>query len=53
MGHEKPYSSDELEGAIDAFKEYGFVLLKEAASPSDLDTIEAELEAVPPTKKKN
>ena len=45
MGYEKPYSPDDLEGAINAFNEYGFVLFKEAVSSSDLDTIEAELEA--------
>ena len=45
MGHEKRYSPGDLEGAINAFNEYGFVVLKEAVSPSDLDTIETDLEA--------
>ncbi|NCF45668.1 MAG: phytanoyl-CoA dioxygenase [Proteobacteria bacterium] len=45
MGHEAEFSPQDLDGAIGAFNEAGFVILKGAVPSADLDTIEAELAA--------
>lgn len=45
MGHKAEFSPQDLDGAIGAFNEAGFVILKGAVPSADLDTIEAELAA--------
>ena len=43
MSFNSAFSVDDLEGAVSAYKELGFVILKNAVSSADLNTIESEL----------
>ena len=44
MSFNSAFSVDDLDDAVSAYKEFGFVILKNAVSSAELDTIESELE---------